>query len=40
MPVVEAMRRLESDGLLLKQARKQAIVRKVSERRFRTCGRG
>ena len=32
MPVVEAMRRLESEGLLLKQARKQAIVRKLSEK--------
>lgn len=31
MPVVEAMRRLESDGLLVKQARKQARVRKLSE---------
>lgn len=26
MPVVEAMRRLKSEGLLLKQARKQAVV--------------
>lgn len=32
MPVVEAMRRLESEGLLVKQARKQAIVRKLSEK--------
>ncbi|MDA1229260.1 MAG: GntR family transcriptional regulator [Planctomycetota bacterium] len=32
MPVVEAMRRLESEGVLLKQARKQAIVRKLSEK--------
>lgn len=30
MPVVEAMRRLESEGLLDKQARKQARVRKLS----------
>lgn len=30
MPVVEAMRRLESEGLLVKQARKQACVRKLS----------
>lgn len=30
MPVVEAMRRLESEGLLVKQARKQARVRKLS----------
>ncbi|MEX0728072.1 MAG: GntR family transcriptional regulator [Planctomycetaceae bacterium] len=30
MPIVEAMRRLESDGLLVKQARKQARVRKLS----------
>jgi len=31
MPVVEAMRRLESDGLLVKQARKQARVRELSQ---------
>jgi DNA-binding GntR family transcriptional regulator len=31
MPVVEAMRRLESEGLLVKQARKQARVRKLSQ---------
>lgn len=30
MPVVEAMRRLESEGLLVKQARKQARVRELS----------
>jgi len=30
MPVVEAMRRLESEGLLEKQARKQARVRRLS----------
>lgn len=31
MPVVEAMRRLESEGLLVKQARKQARVRELSQ---------
>ena len=30
MPVVEALRRLESEGLLVKQARKQARVRELS----------
>ncbi len=34
MPVVEAMRRLESEGLLVKQARKQARVRELSHKDF------
>jgi len=32
VPVVEAMRRLESDGLLVKQARKMAKVRELSSK--------
>src|SRR5262249_27696361 len=30
MPVIEAMRRLESEGLLVKKARKQACVRRLT----------